>query len=223
MPVFRKTTKRGVRKHRNYTNKRRSRHPKYTGGRLVQRNGNNPVVHFPQNETNPSFFDFPMNKINPGFFRPQGDTRKLLRTKSMNDIPEPNTDSIWVGINVNISNIEGFDEKVNEFKKKMGNVKGKIVYGKFWMTGCIHCDNVKDMWNEVVHSLKKQHNYVNVDIVSDNIEEGKKALKEQTGLREGIKSDGFPQFYKIIKGHIYYYNGDRNVDAMKKWLQSMKP
>jgi thiol-disulfide isomerase/thioredoxin len=234
MPVFRKTTKRGARKHRNYTNKRRSRDQKYTGGRLDERNENNPVLHLPQNKTNPSFFDFPMNKFNPsffdfpmnktnpGFFRPQRDTRKLLRTKSLNDIPKPNSDSIWVGINQNISNMEGFDEKVNEFRKKMGNVKGKIVYGKFWMKGCIYCDNVKDTWDEVVRSLKKQRNYVNVDIVSENIEEGKKALKEQTGLRQDIKTDGFPQFYKIINKRLFLYNGPRNVDDMKKWLNLIR-
>ena len=221
MTVFKKTTKRGVSKHRNYTNKRGSRRTKHTGGRLY--NNNTLVLHhqgieqLPKNEDFLGFFYSQKKQHSPVLHR-QRNTKKLLRTKDLNDVSNLEENSIWVAINENIAKIDGLDKKVNEFKNKIGNVKGKIVYGKFWMTGCIHCEQVKDTWNEVVRSLENDDKYVNVDILSDNIEEGKKALKEKTRLQEDIKSDGFPQFYKIIKGHIYYYSGNRNVVNMKDWL-----
>lgn len=190
MLVFRKTTKRGVRKYRNYTNKKGVRRQRHTRSVRRQRNVFNP-------------------KMKP----------VTLPTKSVNNISQSDEKNIWVAFNESIIN-DGFDEKVNKFKKKIGNVDGKIVYGKFWMAGCHYCVAVKGTWDLVVGSLQNHSNYVNVDILSDNIEEGKKALKEKTRLRQDIKSDGYPQFYKIINGNIYYYEGERNVVSMKNWLLS---
>lgn len=181
MHFLKKTKKRGVRKHRNFTNKNKAGVIK-----RYQRNRN-----------------------------------KIFRTKSVNNILNPYKKTVWVIFNENIIN-DGFNEKVNKFKEKIGNVDGKIVYGKFWMTGCGYCDAVKGTWDLVVGSLKNHSNYVNVDILSDNIEEGKIGLKVKTNLRENIKSDGYPCFYKIVKGNIYYYEGERSVNSMKIWLLSNK-
>lgn len=121
----------------------------------------------------------------------------------------------WENVNEEISGLDEHD-KVEKFKEKIGNVKNKIVYGKFWMTGCGHCIDVHPIWEKVVDSLKRNDRYVNVDIRSDNVESGAEALKIITNAT--VHADGYPTFYKIINGQVYYYKGDRTVASMKNWL-----
>ena len=143
---------------------------------------------------------------------------KMFRTKSLNDLHNKPSIVNWETVNDEISTLGEDHLKVNKFKENIGDVRGKIVYGKLWMTGCGYCIDVHPIWEKVVESLTGDDRYINVDIRDDNIESGKDALKLAT--KTTISANGYPTFYKIVNSKVVYYSGDRTVPSMKNWLLS---
>jgi thiol-disulfide isomerase/thioredoxin len=143
---------------------------------------------------------------------------KMFRTKSLNDLHNKPSIVNWETVNDEISTLGEDHLKVKKFKKNIGDVTHKIVYGKLWMTGCGYCIDVHPIWEKVVESLTGDDRYINVDIRNDNIDSGISALK--SGTSATVRADGYPTFYKIVNSKVVYYSGDRTVPSMKNWLLS---
>jgi hypothetical protein len=159
----------------------------------------------------------------PRLILPPQNSEMTDKTKLVIGGGDSQTPTKWEIINGEIANEPKQHRKVNIFitniishKSKRSNISNKTVYGKVWMNGCGHCDNVRETWIKVVESLDNNDNYVNVDILNTNIESGSRALQQLTG---GIvNADGFPTFYKIKNRQVSYYSGDRSISSFKTWL-----
>lgn len=121
----------------------------------------------------------------------------------------------WDKFNMGLVN-KSEDEKIEQFKKKIGNVDNKVVYGKFWMNGCTFCDNIKQTWGDVVNDFRGKRKYVNVDIISENATAGVEALRQKTKVT--VSANGYPTLYKIINDRVDYYSGDRSYSSIVSWL-----
>ena len=92
-------------------------------------------------------------------------------------------------------------------KNKNKNNLLPIVYGKLYMTGCIHCENLAPEWDIV----KKHHEH----IVCYDIERSEEQIKlpKFNNIYKPYESlqiqGGYPTIYKLNKrgGTIIYYNG----------------
>jgi len=107
-------------------------------------------------------------------------------------------------------------QKILLFKKNIGVVRNKIIYGKFWMNGCGYCEQIKDIWKKVVKTLNSDHKYVNVDIISENVRAGADALNQLTGA--SVEANGYPTLYKIVNNTVEYYTGERTYENIVNWL-----
>jgi flavoprotein len=97
-----------------------------------------------------------------------------------------------------------------------------IVYGKLYMTGCIHCENLAPEWEIVTNKLK-----IHLDVVCYDIErsEEQQKLSKFNDIYKPYEplqiQGGYPTLYKLHKrgGAIVYYNGQRDNVSILKWLQ----
>jgi hypothetical protein len=111
-------------------------------------------------------------------------------------------------------------------KKKTKTRRSKkllpIVYGKLYMTGCIHCEKLAPEWEIVNNALNVHSDVVCYDI--ERLEESTK-LHQFNNMYKPYESlqvqDGYPTIYKLHKrgGAIIYYNGPRDNVSILKWLQ----
>lgn len=104
-------------------------------------------------------------------------------------------------------------------RKQLLNIKKNlpIVYGKLYMTGCIHCEHLAPEW-EIV----KKH--LNVDCYDIEAQEQTKLSKFNDMYKpyEPLQPQGgYPTIYKLHKrgGQIIYYQGPRDNVSMLKWIQ----
>jgi len=96
-----------------------------------------------------------------------------------------------------------------------------IVYGKIYMTGCIHCENLAPEWEIVTNKLK-----IHLDVVCYDIERSEEQQKlpkfnDMYKPYEPLQiQGGYPTLYKLHKrgGTIMYYNGPRDNVSILKWL-----
>ena len=114
------------------------------------------------------------------------------------------------------------NKKTKVTRKQLLNIKKTkntlpIVYGKLYMTGCIHCENLAPEW-EIV----KTH----LDVVSYDIEaQEQQKLSKFNDMYKPYEplqpQGGYPTIYKLHKrgGTIVYYQGPRDNVSMLKWLQ----
>jgi hypothetical protein len=115
-------------------------------------------------------------------------------------------------------------------KKKQKHIKTKknqqkllpIVYGKIYMTNCIHCQNLKPEWDIVTDKMK-----IHLDVVCYDIEQSEEIGKipkfnDTYKPYENLQiQGGYPTLYKLHKrgGAIIYYNGPRDHQSILYWLQ----
>jgi hypothetical protein len=113
-------------------------------------------------------------------------------------------------------NLKNKNQRKKTFKKK--NKLLPIVYGKLYMTGCIHCDRLAPEWE-----ILKKHS---AHIVCYDIEaQEQQKLSKFNNIYKPYEllqiQGGYPTIYKLHKrgGAIIYYKGPRDNVNMLKWLQ----
>jgi hypothetical protein len=126
--------------------------------------------------------------------------------------------------------------KINDL---LGNLRsGQKVFLFIFMTGCGHCDNAKPAWKELSvikkdgtaivmlnQELLDETGLVNMLQLDESDEKKKKekegAVKMLKELLEftGPAPTGFPSF-KVISGKkVEEYDGNRDVESFKKWIE----
>lgn len=156
------------------------------------------------------------------FKLPPQHTRKIRRIRRM-PTPHPNNNTNnWKAFNDRIAIIDNSEIKKDEIRNALSGTEGKIIYGKFWMNGCGHCDKIKGMWNGLSSEIKKRYSthFFNADFELSNMDEAKEVLKSTYHLKTDINVDGYPTFYIIKNGNIEYFNNGPMREAMKKWILS---
>ena len=84
---------------------------------------------------------------------------------------------------------------------------------KFYMPGCIHCENLKPTWIDLVDDMKSNSSDLSIIDVHSN------ALN---GINSNIRNNviGFPTIMMIYNGGKSFkiYEGDRSLEDMKKFI-----
>ena len=102
-----------------------------------------------------------------------------------------------------------------------GNSLGKVV-GKIYSNGCGHCKTLKKPWNDLKIILKGG-NVMFKDIEASNMDKELAGLNNEylNGNQQQVSlQQGFPTIYKIDKGIVSYYDGEREIEPMKKFIQT---
>lgn len=97
-----------------------------------------------------------------------------------------------------------------------------IIIGKIYAEWCGHCQNLKPIWENIKNELE-----TNPQIVFEEIEDvdipkkldilNKKYLPHSA---DKITADGYPTIFKIQKGGISYYTGNREQSLIHNWIIS---
>lgn len=84
---------------------------------------------------------------------------------------------------------------------------------KFYMTGCIHCENVKPTWESLVSELKDDTRNLSLINVNSN------ALNDIKWSKVG-EVQGYPTIMMVYDGGNLFkmYEGDRSLEDMKKFI-----
>ena len=105
-------------------------------------------------------------------------------------------------------------------RKHSGGDSTSKVVGKIYSKGCSHCVSLKKPWEDLKNSLKGG-SVIFKDIEARNMDKELADLnntylsgnKQQVSLQQG-----FPTIYKIDKGNVLYYDGNRDMEHMKSWI-----
>lgn len=106
-------------------------------------------------------------------------------------------------------NIETFENK--------GQAKSEVTF--FHMSGCGHCDKMKNNWSNF------QQNWSDNEVFINDKEQG-----EARKLCDKYNIKGFPTIIFTINGEIppesqnqqHLYNGDRSANDLERWAKEMK-
>ena len=107
------------------------------------------------------------------------------------------------------NNMENFENK--------GQGKGEVTF--FHMTGCGHCNKMKNDWSNF------EQNWSDNEVIINDKEQG-----EARDLCKKYNISGFPTILFTINGEIppqsqnqqHVYNGDRTASDLEKWTKEMK-
>ena len=91
----------------------------------------------------------------------------------------------------------------------------KTTVGKIYSDSCIHCNAMKDAWDDMKKNVGGK---VEVEAFSTE-PDGMKKLEEFNKERgTNIASqNGVPTLFKLKGGNVTYYNGGRSTEELTKW------
>jgi thioredoxin-like negative regulator of GroEL len=109
-----------------------------------------------------------------------------------------------------------------EMKKRVPLIRKYRRFGTpiivfFYMTGCVHCDHLKESWNQLplrVPSLQKEGSVL---VMSMNHE----LFPMVASYGFGERPTGFPEVRALHK-EVLSYDGKRDVDSLAQWIQQQK-
>jgi thiol-disulfide isomerase/thioredoxin len=106
-------------------------------------------------------------------------------------------------IEIDEKNSSTFDDEI---------LKGPV-FVKFYMTGCIHCENIKPTWKLLENEMKNDNRNLSLINVNSNALNNIKWSKVS-------EVQGFPTIMMIYnKGNLFkMYEGDRTLEDMKKFI-----
>ena len=102
--------------------------------------------------------------------------------------------------------------------KKHTSIK-KPVYGRIYANWCGHCESMKPAWKELRKHMKGKWLTVNIE---DKQQERRvpninRILSPAPALE---LASGFPYIFRIVNHKLETYNGSRDFESMKTWLNS---
>jgi thiol-disulfide isomerase/thioredoxin len=103
--------------------------------------------------------------------------------------------------------------------KKYHRPKPKIIIGKVYADWCGHCQLLKPEWKKMknyIRAKKGKHGILFVEIEEKQMDRKLKQLKADYGLE--VTANGYPTLFKFENGKVEYYNGNRQSNALSKWV-----
>lgn len=101
--------------------------------------------------------------------------------------------------------------------RTMRVVKSPRVVGRIYSDSCGFCVAMKDDWEKMKNRIANKKNVEFVDIEAQEMNEKLNMLNTR-GLSEKVAIQrGFPTLFKIHRGKVEYYEGERSADAMYHW------
>lgn len=105
--------------------------------------------------------------------------------------------------------------KIGETEPEIFNkeIKDRPAFVKFYMPGCIHCENLKPTWIDLENEMESDERDLSIIDVHSN------AL---SGINSNITNNvqGFPTIMMIYNNGVSFkmYEGDRSLEDMKKFI-----
>jgi thiol-disulfide isomerase/thioredoxin len=102
--------------------------------------------------------------------------------------------------------------------------KNKLVFGKLHATWCGHCKDLAEIWSEIVSRIESKVNNVLIisiesEVMDDEVKKVNDALVSKSSPKLALQ-EGYPTIFKIVRGHVHYYNGPREIEPMVAWAVS---
>lgn len=100
----------------------------------------------------------------------------------------------------------------------------KIQVGVLRAEWCGHCKALRPEWDAMEDEINHSHdkNKYHIYAIEDNdTEKNVKIAKINSSLRPDnqLEFRGYPTIFRIEKNHLDEYSGDRNKDALIKWVR----
>jgi len=111
--------------------------------------------------------------------------------------------------------------KINKTLKNKPTKHGKTIVGKIYAGWCGHCQMLETPWNQMKANLgKKCGSFEFAEIEQKNEPIGLQKINETYLKKSHAKlslQGGYPTLFKIKKGVLSYFNGNRTLEDMTKW------
>lgn len=97
-----------------------------------------------------------------------------------------------------------------------------VVVGKIHAKWCSHCIALVPEWEKMTQQLKQKHPNIMVEEVEQSEEATglnriNRLYRKRTATQVALQG-GYPTIFKIVKGKLSYYNGERKADALVEWV-----
>lgn len=106
-------------------------------------------------------------------------------------------------------------------RDKKANKKNTVVVGKIYANWCGHCQNMADDWNALKNDLAKRGgSFEFSEIEQTNESKFIPDVNEKYLKKSPVKvalQGGYPTLFKIKRGHLSYFDGNRTFEEMRDW------
>jgi thiol-disulfide isomerase/thioredoxin len=105
------------------------------------------------------------------------------------------------------------------YKRRTAKKRDVVIVGKIYADWCGHCQTLGPEWKKMktlMHKKKGKKNLVYAEIEEKEIES--KLRKLEKDHRVTVSANGYPTLFRIEKGKVVYYNGERHADKMSEWF-----
>jgi thiol-disulfide isomerase/thioredoxin len=97
-----------------------------------------------------------------------------------------------------------------------------VVVGKIHANWCGHCKALVPEWHKMSQSLKQTHPHIMVEEVEQSNEavglNRINRLYRKGAVNQVALQGGYPTIFKIVKGKLSYYNGERTSEQLVHWV-----
>jgi thiol-disulfide isomerase/thioredoxin len=111
--------------------------------------------------------------------------------------------------------------KINKTLKNKPAKHCKTIVGKIYAGWCGHCQMLETPWNQMKANLgKKGGSFEFAEIEQQNEPMGVQKINDTYLKKSSAKlslQGGYPTLFKIKKGILSYFNGNRTLEDMTKW------
>lgn len=104
--------------------------------------------------------------------------------------------------------------------RTMRVIKSPRVVGRIYSDSCGFCVAMKDAWEKMKTKIQEQGKELVkfVDIEAQEMNEKLDDLNKRLVLPQKVSiQGGFPTLFKIHRGKVEYYGGERSADKMYEW------
>ena len=96
----------------------------------------------------------------------------------------------------------------------------EYIVGLIYATWCGYCNQMKPAWDKFAENIKNDDGFKNLGGIVKEIESAELDVENNTILKDihiDLKRETYPCIFKVNKGKLSYYKGDRTEEAFKKW------
>ena len=116
------------------------------------------------------------------------------------------------------STVHRKSRKTNHKTRK--NIETPIIVGVIHANWCGHCQALMPKWRVFKNELKHSKKVTIIDIEDSDSKKDAKMARLNVKINDKsvkLQANGFPTIFKIHRGHLQYYNGNREPAQLKQW------